>query len=118
GVVSAICESLLEHEVLPLDMPLFREASPEDIEMGAPRTGATDLQPTDARCSSSLLRLRQGRRGKQAHAESKNRQSDPHTRSIHRHGMAQSPSSSWRNASLSRSSDAAPLKRMAPFSST
>ena len=56
-VVSAICESLLDDEVLPLDVALLRQASPENIEMRASRTGATDLQPADARYPGSPLRL-------------------------------------------------------------
>src|SRR5258706_16449726 len=83
----AIRESLLYDEVLPFDVALFRQASPENIEMGAPRTGATDLQPADARYPGSPLRL-QGRYGEQAYAESKNRRPDPHTGPIHLHGMA------------------------------
>src|SRR2546425_5439144 len=59
--------------------------------MGAPRTGATDLQPADARYPGSPLRLEQGRYGEQAYAESKNRHPDPHTRPIHLHGMASGP---------------------------
>src|SRR6266849_10551427 len=60
--------------------------------MGAPRTGATDLQPADARYPGSPLRLEQGRYGEQAYAESKNRHPDPHTRPLHLHGMASGPS--------------------------
>src|SRR2546427_8864676 len=59
--------------------------------MGAPRAGATDLQPADARYPGSPLRLEQGRYGEQAYAESKNRHPDPHTRSIHLHGMSSGP---------------------------
>src|SRR3981189_1924767 len=58
--------------------------------MGASRTGATDLQPADARYPGSPLRLRR-RYGEQAYAESKNRHPDPHTRPIHLHGMASRP---------------------------
>src|SRR5260370_19517039 len=53
--------------------------------MGAPRTGATDLQPADARYPGSPLRLERGWYGEQAYAESKNRHPDPHTRPIHLH---------------------------------
>src|SRR5438876_11180481 len=59
--------------------------------MGAPRTGATDLQPADARYPGSPLRLEHGWYGEQAYAESKNRHPDPHTRPIHLHGMASGP---------------------------
>src|SRR3989442_12160255 len=59
--------------------------------MGAPRAGATALQPADARYPGSPLRLEQGRYGEQAYAESKNRHPDPHTRSIHLHGMTSGP---------------------------
>src|SRR5712691_8172223 len=59
--------------------------------MGAPRTGATDLRPADARYPGSPLRLEQGRYGEQVYAESKNRHPDPHTRPIHLHGMASGP---------------------------
>src|SRR5687767_10325875 len=56
--------------------------------MRASRTGATDLQPADARYPGRPLRLEQGRHGEQAEGESKNRHHDPHTRPIHLHGMA------------------------------
>src|SRR5437867_13326392 len=59
--------------------------------MGAPRAGATDLQPADARYPGSPLRLEQSRYREQAYAESKNRHTDPHTRSIHLHGMTSEP---------------------------
>src|SRR4029450_2085033 len=59
--------------------------------MGAPRTGATDLEPADARYPGRLLRLEQGREGEQAYAESKNRQPDPHTRPVHLRGIASWP---------------------------
>src|SRR5437762_11422505 len=59
--------------------------------MGAPRAGATDLQPADARYPGSPLRLEQSRYREQAYAESKNRHTDPHTRSIHLHGMTSGP---------------------------
>src|SRR4029453_13940476 len=59
--------------------------------MGAPRTGATDLEPADARYPGRLLRLEQGREGEQAYAESKNRQPDPHTRPVHLRGIAPPP---------------------------
>jgi hypothetical protein len=90
-VISAICESLLEDEVLSLDVALFREASAENIEMGAPRTGATDLQPADARNPDRSLCLERGLHGEQVYAEGKNRHPDPHSDPVHLHRMASRP---------------------------
>src|SRR5262245_35326959 len=81
----AICKSLLDDQVLPLHEALFCEASTENIEVGAPRTRATDLQPAHARYAGSALRLERGRYGEQGYAESKERHPDPQTRPIHLH---------------------------------
>jgi hypothetical protein len=70
AVVSAIGESLLQDEVLSLDVALFRQACPEDIEMGAPKPWAADLQPAHARYPGSPWRLDPRRPGEQAHDQS------------------------------------------------
>jgi hypothetical protein len=64
-VASTLCESLLDDEVLALDVASICEASSENIEMGPPRAGAAGLQPAGVRYPGSLLRLR-GRYGEQA----------------------------------------------------
>src|SRR5262245_16768692 len=77
-VVSAIRESLLEDEVLPFDVTLFRQANPKNIEMGTLRTRTTNLQPTNPPHSGGPLRLDHGRYSEQAYAESENnREPDP-----------------------------------------
>jgi hypothetical protein len=48
-VVSAIRESLLDDEILPLHVAEFREASPENVEVGRREAGPqTSSQPTRA----------------------------------------------------------------------
>jgi len=47
-LVSAVRKSLLDDEILSLNVAQLREPSPENIEVRALRTGTTDLQPTDA----------------------------------------------------------------------
>jgi hypothetical protein len=56
-VVLAICKSLLDDDVPSLRVTQFSKVSPENIEMGALRTGATDLQPTYSLYPGSLLSL-------------------------------------------------------------
>src|SRR6478609_3057153 len=85
-VVSTICKSLLDDEILSINVAQLRESSPENIEVGALRTGATDLQPADARFPSSLLRLR-SRHAEYTYAESNKRDCYPWTSPIHFHGM-------------------------------
>jgi hypothetical protein len=48
---------LLDDDVPSLRVTQFSKVSPENIEMGALRTGATDLQPTYSLYPGSLLSL-------------------------------------------------------------
>jgi hypothetical protein len=73
----AIGEALLDDQVFPLDIPLFREATPKNIEMGAPRTGATHFKPADARGPDHPLRRKLLRWAEQRYTEHEKRHAAP-----------------------------------------
>src|SRR5262249_20775596 len=80
-------KSLFDRKILSLHIAQLSKTAAENLQVGAPRPGAADLQPADARNPGGPLRGG-GRGGEQTYGDGEGRGADSPARPFHRHRSA------------------------------